>query len=366
MEWQKPDYLNCGANIISSISNYCGMPLHIPTHPTLDEKLAGKSYRNIVLMLFDGMGMDILEHTLPEDSFLRRHCLKPLSAVCPATTTNATTVIECGCYPREHGWLGWTLYFPQIEKYVDIFTNMSGDEKAADYNVAERFMPLDPIFPRLNRNTGYEAYYISRFGTTRIGSMDEMFDTALTLSRNSSRHYLYCYWPDPDHTMHEKGCYDESVLETVREIDRRFEAFADAMPEDTLLLATADHGLINARHHYLEDYPELYSMLERFPDIEARAAAFHVKPEYKDRFPEAFRKIFPENAFLLITGQTFIDEYLGGGRIIPNVYDFVGDYVALATDADCIDGHRRNFELVGVHAGLTRSEMCVPFICVEK
>ena len=361
MPWQKPDYLNCGLNLISSIAGHLGLPLSHPTLPFADELLKRKRYQKIVLMLFDGMGIDLLERALPKDAFLRRRLFRTLSAVCPSTTTNATTCIECGVSPREHGWLGWTLYFPQLQKPVDIFINRSHGEIAADYHVANRFIPREMIFPRLTAAGQARACCVSPYGDTHVDTLAQLFDTALALCRDGERRYVYTYWAEPDHTMHELGCSHEKIFRIMRDINDRVEAFAAQLPEDTLLLLTADHGLIDGEFHYLEDTPELLRMLVHEPSIEARAASFHVKPECRAAFPDAFRAVFSDH-FLLMTGSQFIREYLGGGPVRPAVYDFVGDYMALALDHWCIDSYRRDHCLKGVHAGLTRQEMQVPLI----
>ena len=366
MSWRAPDYSNCCLNLISSIAGYFGCPLQHPKLPFLEEKLKGRRYQNIIVMLFDGMGMELLTRALPEDSFLRTHLGHVLSAVYPSTTTNATTAIECGLSPREAGWLGWTLYFPQIDKPVDIFTNLSNGQPAADYSVADRFLPRPMIFPRITAAGQAEACHVSRYGDIRVDTVDELFDTVLSLARDEKRRYIYTYCGDPDHTMHEEGCTAESVLAFVRNLDERVRKLAGELPGDTLLLLTADHGLVDAEFHYLEEEaPEITDMLLRSPTVEARAVAFHVKPQWLADFPAAFEHHFGGH-FLLMTGEAFIRDYLGGGQTRPEVFSIVGDYMALSLDRWCIQEKRPERPLKGVHAGLTDEEMLVPLIVAKE
>lgn len=360
-----PDYSNTGINAVSSIASYFHYPIPHPTLPFLDQELQ-KGYRSVVLMLFDGMGIDLLAHALPKASFLRAHMPHVLSASYPSTTANATTCLECGMSPREAGWLGWTLYFPQIEKPVDVFTNYSNGEIAADYHVGNRFIPRQMLFPRITQAGYAHACSVSAFGDVKIDSLDGLFASTLDILRDDRRHYIYTYWGDPDHTMHEVGCYDPAVFEKVADIDRRVAQFSREMPEDTLLLVTADHGLVDGEFHFLdEEAPDLMAMLQHQPTIEPRAVSFHVKPEWVKDFPAAFARHFGGH-FLLMTGAEFIRDYLGDGPTRPCVYDFVGDYMALATDTWCIQDHRRGSVLKGVHAGLTEQEMLVPLIVVSR
>jgi len=130
-------------------------------------------------------------------------------------------------------------------------------------------------------------------------------------------------------------------------------------------MLTADHGLIDGKHLYLADHPDVFGMLLHPPTVESRAASLHVRPEYKAIFPSAFHAAFGDH-FLLLDGHSFIQEYLGSGEIHPSVHDSVGDYMALSLDEYCLDVYPDPHPLIGVHGGLTRQEMLVPLMIAEK
>ena len=366
MNWCKPDYRNSGLSLISSIAGHLGYPLPHPTHERLDAILAEKQYKNIVFFLLDGMSMEIMRTHLPQNAFLRRYTDTVLTTVYPSTTPNVTSCLETGLSPREHGWLGWTLYFDQIEKPVDIFINRSNGEPAADYHVANRFIPRQMIFPKITAAGLAEANCISRFtDDIPVENFDEAVERVKALASDEKRRYLYVYEGEPDHTMHELGFDHPQIGDILAALNDKLEKLADELPADTLLLVTADHGMVNARHRYLEDHPEVAEMLIHKPTVEGRAAAFHVKPECTAAFPDAFRKAFGEN-FLLLSRDEFIRDYLGEGPVRPQVYGFVGDYMALATDLESILDRHADFKLAGMHGGLTEQEMRVPLIVYRK
>ena len=60
-----PDYENCLANLPNSILNYFGQPTVGSTLPLADKYLQ-KEYKNVVLLLLDGMGQRILDSCLDE------------------------------------------------------------------------------------------------------------------------------------------------------------------------------------------------------------------------------------------------------------------------------------------------------------
>ncbi len=360
-----PDYRRCGLNVVSSIMHYFGTENPHPGFQPLTRVLGERRWRNVVLMLFDGMGMKTLEEFLPEDAFLRKNLFAVLSAVYPSTTVNVTTTLECGKSPKEHAWLGWTLYFREIGQYVDVFLNSYEGKKAADYPVAQRYIPREFIFPKMTAAGECEACCVSPHSEqVKIGTLDELFTKTEELCHDPVRRYIYTYWGEPDHSMHLAGCSDRRIGEIVREIDERTERLSAAAGGDTLILVTADHGLTDGKFFYLEDYPHLVRMLIRLPAIECRAAAFYVKPGMKEAFAEAFRQTFGAH-FLLIEKEEFIARFLGDGEESDHLREFTGDYMALSVDEYCIANKRKESEMKGVHAGLTRDEMLVPLILVQ-
>lgn len=72
----------------------------------IDEIMSKNNFENIVVILCDGMGTNILKKSLTKNDFLLRNLIKNISSVCPATTTAATTSMLSGLNPVEHGWLG--------------------------------------------------------------------------------------------------------------------------------------------------------------------------------------------------------------------------------------------------------------------
>ncbi len=117
-----PDYDNCLVNLANSVLKRFGAGTMHETLPLADKYLA-KGHRNVVVLLMDALGMSILEKHLDKDGFLRGHLAGAYDSVYPPTTVAATTSILSGLYPNEHGWLGWDLYYPELDKNVTVFTN---------------------------------------------------------------------------------------------------------------------------------------------------------------------------------------------------------------------------------------------------
>ena len=118
----KPNYSNSIMNVTNSLLNYYGAQPHHATLPIVD-CLLDKNYKNVVLLVLDGMGTNVIERNLPPDSFLRQHIKAEISSVFPTTTTAATISILSGKTPAEHGWIGWSCYFKELFVLGSCFTS---------------------------------------------------------------------------------------------------------------------------------------------------------------------------------------------------------------------------------------------------
>ena len=94
-----PDYKNCIAGIPNSILKSMGLEPGRGTLPLLDRHLEGKDYENIVVILLDGMGKNIMDANLSGRGFFQTHLAGTLSSTFPPPTVAATTSIQSGMEP---------------------------------------------------------------------------------------------------------------------------------------------------------------------------------------------------------------------------------------------------------------------------
>ena len=130
--------------------------------------------------------------------------------------------------------------------------------------------------------------------------------------------------------MHVHGVHSTQAKHWIKELDRRCESIRKAMPEDSLLIITADHGLLDTRPVFVEHNPSLAGMLIRPPVLEPRAAAFYVKEEDRQFFPEAFHQAFGDDFFLINTEEAIQKQIFGQGESLPGLERYLGDFLALA------------------------------------
>ena len=263
--------------------------------------------------------------------------------------------------------MGWSLYFHEINKIVDAFTNMEKDKEiqAADYPIAKRYIPYRSVYEKIKDAGNANAYSVSHFGSNRIETFDELTEEIKRLCKISERKYIYGYWEYPDYLMHEHGCYSQLVTESMKEIEDKVEMMCKEL-RDTLVIITADHGHSNLTHYVLSDYPKLLSMLRRPTSIEPRATAFYIKEEYLDDFPSEFYKHF-HNEFILYSREEVIKKNIfGTGIMHPRFEEFIGDYLAIAIKDKGIVYSHKSAQFLSHHAGLTEKEIRIPLIAISK
>ena len=361
-----PDYENSILSVTSSILKYYGAECGHKSLKVLDEKLT-QEYKNVVLMLFDGMGAKSLETALSERSFLRQHLECPISSVFPPTTVAATTSVQSGLSPAEHGRLGWYLYFKEAHDNVAVFSNIkqSDGKSAGKVSLADTYLPYVDICDKIKAAADVEADTVSPFSEYKCRTMRSIFTTAGKILNKDGRHFIYCYWPQPDKDMHICGVNSLKAKMDIRRINHLAKKFCSKL-SDTLVVIIADHGLIDTKWLRIEDYPKLSGMLEKKPSIERRAAALFVKDGMQGEFEKEFKNIFGDK-FLLLNKNEIIDSKLfGEGRINERIDDFTGDFIAISTGDWALELQKGDTLMKGCHAGLTEQEMLVPLIIADS
>lgn len=371
-----PDYQKSILSITSSVAAFFGAKTPYPPLKEVTDALHEKDTKNVVLLLFDGMGANLLKRHLPEDAFLRKHDFGPISTVYPSTTTAATTSLWTGIAPGEHAWLGWSLYFKEIGRQIDTFLGRDSftGEKYAHVFPAEAYIPFQTIYPSVNAECETHAFFPfptsaakgAKDRMTYAGNADLM-RRIRDAAKRPGKNLICAYHIEPDHTMHDFGV---DALQTKTAFVRAndiCESLSKSLGNDTLFIVTADHGLVDVTDNIdIARIPEIMDTLIMPPSVEGRAASFFVKPHKREAFLSEFRSRFAED-FVIFTHEEVMDRHLLG-LFAPHrkTDDFLGDFFVCATGAKSIKfmtpASAEDGNLVGQHAGLTEDEMLVPVI----
>lgn len=285
-----PDYKNNIVNIAGSIEKYFDLKSEVSSLGEIDEVLNTYKPKNVVVILFDGMGYNLINEKLP-NTFLVNNIVKKVISTCPATTTSATTSIMTGKYPCTHGYLGWDMYYKKENVFVTMFTNKYKDsDDEYPFNISEKYFSYKTITDRILENGKYHSKIVFpiKYEET-YKDIDEMLSMIKSNLNIKEKNYIYAYYMDPDSMLHNKGNNSKEVLSILKMINDKCEKFANEI-KDTLLIITADHGHIDTEYIYLSDYPDLFDLITSNVWLEGRCCAFNVTD--KTLFKKLFNKYF--------------------------------------------------------------------------
>lgn len=376
-----PDYENCCVNILSSVAKKFGVKTGHSTNKLLDKQLR-KNYKNIVIILMDGMGKHILERNLPSSSFLRSNFIQEISSVFPSTTTAGTMSFKTGLTPLEHGWLSLFLYFKEVGEAVNLYlnTNAYSRKPVVQQHVAQTILPYNNILSQIEEKQKgkVRAYSIctmesrDMYGISQItyDSFGEMCELIKTLCSTEEQKVIYAYHPNPDNMMHKFGPYSKQVVEELLNIDAELSCLYDNC-EDTLFIISADHGQTEVNEVVdIADYPDILRTMLMPPTGGPRAANFFIKSEKHKEFEKLIKKHFGNKFLLFSKKQVLENKMFGVGKPHNKIDDFLGDYWLVSIDnANIVCStlyHLPTKQPYGGHGGLTWEEMCLPLILAGK
>ena len=378
-----PDYERCILNLITSILKNYGVETKYHGLKKVDECLK-KPYKNVVLVVLDGMGENILKEHLPNGLFAN-HKMDTITSVYPSTTTAAMTTYYSGKPPIETGWLGWSQYFKEYGRSFDVL-------KEADSYTGEKLdiknlkiwdiIGYQTIYEKIEaRNQDVKTFEImpeycakKAKRTMAANTIEEMCEGIVALCKNPENKFVMAYSDNPDGLLHQYGCHAEEVKTFMVETQERFEKMVQELQgTNTLLMICADHGHqdIEEAIDWLE-IEELQDCLLMPPTLEPRMVGFFVKPNKKQEFEKVFEARLAGKFKLYSKEELLASHLFGYGNQHKKVEDFLGNYVAISVaDARIVLGtylsreKKKVDEKMSTHCGLTRNEMEVPLLVFE-
>lgn len=360
-------------NVSNSLLRHYGVKPFHPSNNKVDEVI--KNHQKIVVCLFDGMGQNIIQKHLKEESFIRSHYLTTVNSTLPPTTVAATNAFLSGRYPIETGWLSWAQYFHEYKRNVILFKNKDYNTgeviKDPSQSIAEGYYHYDSILELIKKASPQTSVYnYKRFPISPIGpkSLREGKKKINQTLHKESDCFIYFYIDIPDRIMHTTGIDSKKTHHIIQKIERFMKIVANKN-KDTLFIVLADHGHINVEYLDICEHKDLYDCLRLPLSFEKRTATFFIKPEKISEFPVLFNKYYGK-WFELFDKQTALRIKLFGlGKPREEVLDSIGDYIVVAQDKYAIYASKemKTMEyLKGHHSGGTKEERLVDVIAINR
>ncbi len=362
-----PDYEHSILNVTATILTHYKAETPYKTLPILEEALKDKQH--IVLVLLDGMGVNILYKHLFKDAFLIRYLKDVITSVFPPTTVAATTTVLSGLPPFASGHLGWVQYFPREDLNIALFPNQDfyDSQKNLNMNFKDKYLKYPSIYEQI-KHTSPEVSLSELFPSFREDgylTFKDQVDRVIDITRKKDNSFTYVYWTEPDMTQHHYGVDAYSTRKTLYDLDQEVERMAFFCARGTTIVVIADHGLTDVQEIPILQNEALMNMLRNKPSIEARATTFFVKHNELKNFKELFENTYGKHFMLLSKQELYDKKLLGDGKKHKLLDQFIGDYIAIATSNQMFSMSKER-PFVAHHAGLTKEEMEVPLIIFSK
>jgi len=398
----QPDYL--GGSIVNLPSTICralgAEPLGAA--PLRNELICtdATDLRRVILVLVDALSLHRLQRWMSDgtapiwNQLAEQGRLSALTSIAPSTTASALTSLWTGRSPAEHGIVGYELWLKEYGVVSNMilhspisFENDTGSLARAGFK-PEEFLSLPTIGPHL-AYYGVHSYALQHRSITRSGLSQMFFKDVnvhgyftpaemwvnlrhLMESNPNLRQYFWIYTGQIDHFSHYYHPDDERTAAEFAEFSQAFDQhflgkLSPASRQGTLLLLTADHGMIATQksgHYDLRNHPQLTELLHILPTGEHRLMYLFVRPGKEGQVRDYFEQVWPGQFIFIDPAEAVAKGLFGPGKPTPHLADRLGDLIVAARKEAYLWWAQKENPLIGQHGGLSADEMIVPLLSV--
>ena len=360
-----------GASTLADLSSSILASLD-PEAPAEQNVLGLAPAQRACLLIVDGLGWELLrDHpaVAPFLSELARNS-RPITAGFPATTVTSLGSLCTGRPPGQHGILGYKVLVPG----EDILLNALRWDSRID---PRRWQPLPTIYERATA-AGIEAVHVALGAFRGTGltvatmrgasyrpadSMGALAAQGAAAIKESGRALVTVYHGDLDNTGHMFGVGSDAWYNQLAHVDKLAEQLASALPPQTWLYVTADHGMVDVGPDDRIDVDEL-------PELRAGVSVVAGEPRARHVYAQTgaagdvlatWREVLGDRAWVMSRDEAVKEGWFG--PVDPAMADRIGDVVAAPVGSLAIVATRtepRESALVGMHGSLTAADQLIP------
>lgn len=371
LDWLIPRYDENGLGaLLPGVAASLGHELGLPAVPL-------PAADRVCVVLIDGLGHRMLLERTRCTPFLSSLLVQDqaLVAGCPSTTATSMGSFGTALPPGRHGLVGYEVMDPDRGELLNELRWHPDTDPLA-------WQPYPTVF---------EALVARGVPVTQIGN-PEFFGSGLTTAALRGASFLgikrlhdrvdaavdrlrepglvYLYWADVDAVGHVHGWRSSQWRRTVRLVDGELARLARRLPDGTLLVVTADHGMVDVPHVDRLDLATRPGLWSRFRVLggDGRFAQLYCEPGTP---AEAVEDLSGQLADWIGvrawvgTRAAAIDEGWFGpveDRVRPRLGDVVVAAREPFTLIDSRTARPQLLSLIGQHGSLTADEQLVPLL----
>ncbi|MCZ2819939.1 alkaline phosphatase family protein [Modestobacter sp. VKM Ac-2977] len=368
------------ADVLPGVASALGLPLRRggPTGAPLDLAPALAGARRVAVLLVDGLGAELVA-AHPRQAPVLNALGSPvgtLSAPCPSTTPVSLVSLGTGLPPGSHGVLGFVTEVPgegRTLNHVHWADDPDPSQWQAQPTVFEQAtaagVSCAVVAPHAFAGSGLTraayrgADYASAFSP---GDLVAGMHAAL---RTGERSLVYGYTAELDLTGHVRGVDSPSWRAQLGIVDRLVEQLVEGLPEDAVLLVTADHGMVDVPGSTRLDIGAEPALSDgvRLLAGEPRARYVHAEPGAADDVLATWRAVLGDRAWVVSRAEAVASGVFG--EVQEQLADRIGDVVALARGSWAFTDVQQEGPfgsmLAAYHGSLTPAELAIPLLAAH-
>lgn len=329
----------------------------------------------VVVVLVDGLGLAQVRERRGHAPTLRPFLdgARALCSAFPSTTASSLGLLGTGCAPGLTGMVGYTAR--AADGRLGNLVSWTGLGDPADVQreptvleqAAAAGLPVTSVGLRRFDGSGLTRAVLR--GARHVG-VDDLGARADAVARALRKPGLvYLYFGEVDKVGHHEGWTSDAWGDALADVDRAIGRLLRVVPRGTLVLVTADHGMVDvdpAHRHDVSAAPHLTDAVA-FVAGEPRMTHLHVADGVSpETVADRWQDTLGDDAVVLTRSEAVGAGLLGA--VAPHVEPTIGDVLVLATGrATVVDPRSQSaasLELRGVHGSLTHAETDVPFIAL--
>ena len=364
-------------DVLSSAAAVLGVPGY-------ENALNLPAAQRVCVVMVDGLGLSLLKKRGGHAPFLKGFLSRgrTLNASFPTTTVASLASLGTGLPPGRHGLVGYDVLDPDQDKVV----NMLGSwDPGVD---PMSWQPHPTVLEQAARHVSVATVSLPRFADsalTRAALRGGAFhpatgvharvSAAVDALASADKMLMYLYWNELDKAGHRYGAGSPEWGEQLEELDSALKRLVARVPAGTLVLLTADHGMVDVPVSQRFDFsarPELVRDV-RHTAGEPRMVHLYLEPDAGEgaleRLKQAWQAAYGTRAWIFTREEAVQAGYFGPG-VDAAVLPRIGDLMVAAREPIALYDTRRvpasALDVVGQHGSLTRAETEVPLLVLAR
>ena len=331
------------------------------------------------VVLIDGLGHQLLAEASSSAPFLASLMRDGgwLTAGCPSTTATSLGSFGTGLPPGRHGLLGYEVMDPDRGVLLNELRWDPGTDPLAWQphstvleQLANRDVRVTQVANPEFAGSGLTTAALRGGGFVGVKKLAGRVDTALRMLAAPGPSLVYVYWGDVDAAGHQYGPLSEPWHKALRKVDRELDRLARRLAPETLLVVTADHGMVEVPHAARLDLADRPDLCEGIAVVggEARFTQLYCDPGAPaDEVTTAAGRLADavgELAWVRTRQQAIDDGWFGAveERTVGRIGDVLVASRGTFAVVDSRTARPQILALIGQHGSLTPQEQLVPLL----